>query len=385
MFESKDRDFAHSKHSAGMTLAEASGPMSTGNLHNAGDTKPGWREKLAAFEFAPDLGSNIGSYTWFRGLGTLAALCIGTLAFVPDFEPLYGAQPQLATEAEFDEARAQMIMPIAFGSDSGKRMAAIDNVVALAASPERPTIELTATLGRGDSFMRVLQRAGVSQSDAGRAFALVSSATPLDGVEAGAPIEIVLGQRTARNVPRPLQSLAFRARFDLNVEVNRINGALQIKRLPIRVDDTPLRIRGTVGDGLYKSARAAGAPASAIQDFLRVISGHTSISGLRESDEFDIIIDHRRAETGEVKTGDLLYAGIDRGGSAKVQLLQWNIGGSTQWFEASGVGKTQGAIGRPSNGAMTSGYGMRRHPILGYRRMHSGIDLAAVMAHPFLP
>jgi murein DD-endopeptidase MepM/ murein hydrolase activator NlpD len=374
MFESKDRDFAHSNHSAGMTLADATGLTSAGSLQNTGSAKPGWREKLAAFEFAPDLGDNIGTSKWFRGLGTFAALCIGALAFLPDFGPLYGAQPRLATEAEFDEARAQMIMPIAFGSDSGKRMAAIDNVVALAASPERPTIEMTAMLGRGDSFMRVLQRAGVSQSDAARAFALVSGATTLDGVEAGTPIEIILGQRTARNVPRPLQSLVFRARFDLNLEVDRINNALQIKRLPIRVDDTPLRIRGTVGDGLYKSARAAGAPASAIQDFLRVISGHTSIAGLRESDEFDIIIDYRRAETGEVKTGNLLYAGIDRGGTPKVQLLQWNVGGSAQWFEASGVGKTQGAIGRPSNGAMTSSYGMRRHPILGYRRMHSGID-----------
>mgnify|MGYP000268259617 FL=1 len=379
MFENKHQDFVHSDASAGMTLAEAAASL---NDDAPQAKKSGLRERLAEFDFAPDLGDNIGSFHWFRGLGTLAALSIGALALLPDFGPLYGAQPRLPTQSEFDEARAQMIMPIAFGSDSGRRMAATDNVVALAASPERPTIEMTAALGRGDSFARVLRRAGVSRTEAGRALSLVNSATSLNGIEAGTPISITLGQRSAKNSPRPLQALAFRARFDLNLEVSRINNALQLKKLPIRVDDTPLRIRGKVGASLYRSARAAGAPTKAVQNFLKVISGHTKLSALRPNDEFDIIIDYRRAETGEVKTGKLLFAGIDRGGKSKVQLLNWASGGTSQWFEASGVGKTRGAIGRPVNGRITSRYGSRRHPVLGYRRMHSGVDFGASRGTP---
>jgi murein DD-endopeptidase MepM/ murein hydrolase activator NlpD len=343
---------------------------------------PTWRTSLANLDLTPDLGENIGSFRWFRGLGTLTLLCAFALALLPDFGPLYGAQPPLPTESEFEESRAQMIMPLAFGGDSGRRMAANENVVALSGSPERPTIEMTATLGRGDSFSRVLQRAGVGSGEASRIESMVSGAVNLSDISAGTPMEITLGARSSRSAARPLESLAFRARFDLNVEVARNGGALQLIRKPIKVDDTPLRIHGAIGSGLYNSARAAGAPAAAIQNYLQIIAGRTNLSNLRPSDQFDIIIDYRRAETGEIKTGDLLYAGLDRDGKSAIQMLKWQTGGSGQWFEASGVGETRGQMGRPVNGRITSGFGMRRHPILGYVRMHAGIDFGAPYGTP---
>ena len=342
-----------------------------------------WRDKLAEMDLVPDLGEDIGSARWFRGLGSLTLLSVFALALLPDFGPVYGAQPPIQTETEFEEARAQMIMPIAFGSDSGKRMAATDAVVALAGSPERPRIELTASLGRGDSFARVLQRAGVGGGDAAQVTSMVSGVTSLGAIEPGTPIDIVLGQRSSRNSARPLESIAFRARFDLNLAVNREGGALRLERKPISVDETPLRIRGVVGSqGIYRSARAAGAPADAIQSYLKVIAGRTGLSSIRPTDEFDIIIDYARAETGEVKVGNLLYAGVDRDGKSAIQMLKWEMGDNTQWFEASGVGESKGALSRPVNGGVTSGFGSRRHPILGYRRMHSGLDFKAGYGAP---
>ena len=342
-----------------------------------------WRDKLAEMDLVPDLGEDIGSARWFRGLGSLTLLSVFALALLPDFGPVYGAQPPIQTETEFEEARAQMIMPIAFGSDSGKRMAATDAVVSLAGSPERPRIELTASLGRGDSFARVLQRAGVGGGDAAQVTSMVSGVTSLGAIEPGTPIDIVLGQRSSRNSARPLESIAFRARFDLNLAVNREGGALRLERKPISVDETPLRIRGVVGSqGIYRSARAAGAPADAIQSYLKVIAGRTGLSSIRPTDEFDIIIDYARAETGEVKVGNLLYAGVERDGKSAIQMLKWEMGDNTQWFEASGVGESKGALSRPVNGGVTSGFGSRRHPILGYRRMHSGLDFKAGYGAP---
>ena len=345
--------------------------------------EPTWRDKLAEMDLVPDLGEDIGSARWFRGLGSLTLLSVFALALLPDFGPVYGAQPPIQNETEFEEARAQMIMPIAFGSDSGKRMAATDAVVSLAGSPERPRIELTASLGRGDSFARVLQRAGVGGGDAAQVTAMVSGVTSLGAIEPGTPIDIVLGQRSSRNSARPLESIAFRARFDLNLAVNREGGALRLARKPISVDETPLRIRGVVGSqGIYRSARAAGAPADAIQSYLKVIAGRTSLSSIRPTDEFDIIVDYARAETGEVKVGNLLYAGVERDGKSAIQMLKWEMGDNTQWFEASGVGESKGALSRPVNGGITSGFGMRRHPILGYARMHAGLDFKAGYGAP---
>ncbi|MGB5076857.1 MAG: M23 family metallopeptidase [Sphingorhabdus sp.] len=376
MFEGKDMGFASTGMGGSVALADAMvSPMRQTVQRN-------WRDRLAELDLVPDLGEDVGSARWFRGLGTLTALSVLALALLPDFGPVYGAQLPILTESEFEEARAQMIMPIAYGSDSGRRMAATDAVVALAGSPERPRIELTATLGRGDSFARVLQRAGVGRGDVDNVTSMVAGVTSLSAIEPGTPIEITLGQRTSKNQARPLEAIAFRARFDLNLAVNRQSGALRLSRMPIHVDETPLRIRGIVGQSLYRSARAAGAPASAIQAYLKVIAGRTSLAAVRPTDEFDIIIDYKRAETGEVKVGDLLYAGMDREGKSTIQMLKWTMGDTTQWFEASGVGESKGALSRPVNGPVTSGFGSRRHPILGYRRMHSGLDFKASYGTP---
>lgn len=341
-----------------------------------------WRDRVSAIDWVPDLGSDIGSLDWFRGLGTLTVLSGLALSLLPGFHPLPGIQAPLPNEAEFQELRAQMIMPIAFGSDSGRRMGANENVVSLGVSPERPTIEMTTRMGNGDSFARVLQRAGVGRSDAIRIENMVSGVTALDAIASGTPLDIVLGARPSRTAPRPLQSLAFRARFDLNLQITRAGGAFRISKQPIAVDTTPLRIRGIVGTGLYRSARAAGAPVEAIQNYLQILSGQTSLSNIRETDEFDIIVGYRRAATGEVEVGSMLYAGLDRDGKSAIQMLKWTTGENTQWFEASGVGETRGAMGRPVNGPVTSNFGMRMHPVLGYQRMHSGMDFGVPYGAP---
>lgn len=358
-------------------------PVSAAGLPAADAQVAEWRARLSEIDWVPDLGEDIGSLRWFRGLATLTLLTVGALSLLPDLGAIQGTQPAMPTAPQMEEARAQMITPLAYGSDTGRRMASTDAVRALAASPERPRIELTATLGRGDSFARVLQRAGVGSEDAARALSLVSGATQLTEIEPGTPIAIVLGRRASNSAPRPLESLDFRARFDLRLSLARAEGGpLRLERHPIAVDTTPLRVRGTVGPSLYRSARAAGAPAESVQEFLKVIAGRTSLSSIGATDEFDIIVDFKRAATGETQVGDLLYAGIDRGGKARIQMLRWQVGNSRQWFEASGVGESRGQLSRPVNGPMTSGFGMRRHPILGYKRMHAGLDFKASHGAP---
>jgi len=342
-----------------------------------------WREYFADFDWVPDLGVDIGSPTWFRGLVTLTALCGIAISCLPDFGPITGHSTDPLSGHRADQARSQMIAPLAYGSDTGIRMAATDAVRPLAESPERPSIELVATLGRGDSLRRVLQRAGVASDEAGQVTDLVNGAVSLGDIKPGTKIDVILGRRPAKNQARPLDQLAFRARFDLNLEILRDGDRLKLNRKPILVDDTPLRIKGTVGSSLYRSARAAGAPADAVQKYLQVIGSKMSVSrDIHSTDQFDIILSYRRAETGEVEVGDLIYAGLERGDKPAAQMLKWQSGGRTNWFEASGVGQSNGELARPTNGRITSSFGMRRHPILRYMRMHSGMDFGGGYGAP---
>jgi len=338
-------------------------------------------DRAADLDLVVDLGQRIGSREWWRGLATCTALCALAISFVPSVTPLRGPVAPALGERQEQEMRAQAIAPSAYGADTGRRMVATGLVERLADTPERPQIQVTATLGTGDGFGRVLQRAGVGTDEAHAIADMVAG--DLDAVKPGTKLDLTLGRRATKSVPRPLDHLAFRAKLDLALELNRVNGQIQVKRLPIAVDDTPLRLQGRVGSSMLSSARAVGAPASAIQTWLRAMGQHVSIQGIHANDKFDIIVEHRRAADGLSETGNLLFAGLQQG-KKELRLLKWTVGGKEQFFDAAGVGETRGSMKAPVQGHLTSSFGMRFHPVLGYSRMHKGIDYGAPMGSPIV-
>lgn len=338
-------------------------------------------DRLDSITLAPDLAQNIGSREWLRGAATLVGLCAVSLALWPDIQPLKAAPAMAIDNAARDEFRSQMIMPLALGADSGRHMGATSAVSRLANAPERPRLDLEATLAQGDSFSRMLERAGVGSAEAQQVSSMVAGAMALSDIAAGTRVDITLGRRASPNVPRPLDALSFRARFDLQLAVARQDGRLALVPKPIHVDATPLRVRGRVGPSLYRSARAAGAPAEAVQQYLRTLSAEIDLdSGISADDEFDMVVEYKRAATGEVESGRLLYAGVVRDGRPRKQLVRWGADG--RFFEASGVGESSQGLLAPVPGRVTSNYGLRRHPILGYSRMHRGMDFKAGYGTP---
>jgi murein DD-endopeptidase MepM/ murein hydrolase activator NlpD len=335
----------------------------------------------ARFDLVVDLGQRIGSREWWRGLATCTALCAAALSLTPRFHVWAGAVPAPLSEAQESELRAQAIAPQAYGADSGRRVMPTALVEHLSDTPERPRIELSATLGQGDGFARVLERAGVSSAEAEQVARLVAPDVSLAEIRPGTRLDLVLGRRPNKQVARPLEHLAFRAKLELSLEADRVGDALRLKRIPIAVDETPLRLEGRVGQSLFAAARAAGAPALAIQTYLRAMAQHVPVDRIRADDRFDLVLAHRRAATGETETGGLLYAGLTEGRKI-LRLLKWTVGGKEQWYDAAGVGESHGQMKMPVAGHLTSSFGMRFHPILGFSRMHQGVDFGAPMGSP---
>jgi murein DD-endopeptidase MepM/ murein hydrolase activator NlpD len=391
----------NSRKLAPPTKAQKARAKVEARLGTFGERYEAWRQDasrwFARLDLAPDLAEDIGSRRWLRGLGTMVGLGAVALAFWPDLTPLEARPAMPQGEAVDSELRSQMILPLALGGDSGRRMGPTSAVIPLKSAPERPQIALVVTLAPGDSFASMLRRAGVASEDIDRAAALVGQAVAVGDIAPGTQMDVLLGRRPAPGQPRPLDSLAFRARFDLELELARPgvgatapdgtpippSGPLALKRNIIRVDETPLRVRGTVGSSLYRSMRQAGVPASAVQEYLKALDAQVDMEReVRPSDEFDVIIAYRRAATGERQAGQLLYAGIDRAGKPRTQLMRW--GSEGRFYEASGVGEQRKGLLAPVPGAITSGFGMRRHPILGYTRMHAGIDFKAGYGTPIV-
>jgi murein DD-endopeptidase MepM/ murein hydrolase activator NlpD len=142
------------------------------------------------------------------------------------------------------------------------------------------------------------------------------------------------------------------------------------------------RFTGRVAANLSDSLAAAGVPELQGREYVAVL-GHAIqlANGLSVDDRFDLVIERKPGG----RFGQLLYVGLDRIARADVELLKWTDGKNVIWVNADGVGGEQSSLmGLPVHGRLTSGFGERFHPILGYRRFHAGLDLAASAGTPIV-
>lgn len=351
----------------------------------------GWRRAAASLalgtDISTDLGAGIGSRNWWLGLASCTLLCGTALVVALDVPPLPvpGRAPLAPTERE--ALSGQFIAPLALGARTGTRVLPDPaRVVPLAEIPERPRIEVNLRLQRGRGFAETLRRAGLSQSEAAAVETLVRSAVNPASIAPGTEIGMVLGRRETKSVPRPLETLGFRAAFELRLAVNRTDAGLELKRIPIQIDSTPLRVNGLVGPGLERSLRSAGVPIPQAREFMRVMGYVIDMQrGVGQRDRFDIIIAQDRAETGEVRYGALLYGALDRLTKERIEVARFSPGNGAQpdYFRETGESARKGLMRTPVDGArLTSGFGMRFHPLLAYSRMHQGVDFGAPHGAP---
>jgi len=336
------------------------------------------RRAAAVGDIDLDLGTAIFSRRWWMKGGVCAAMIMAAVWAGLQVQPILPVLPATFTPAQQDEARPHAIAPLALGARSGASPVVNARLLRpLAEPPERPRVERSVTIGaRG--LAAALRNAGVSSADVAEVTRLLDGARPSGGVR----VELVLGRRETRTVPRPLESLNLRAAFDLKVEIARVDGELRSKRIPIKVDSTPLRLSGPVGGSLNRALRSAGIPAAQAGEFVRQMRHVVDFQrGLGKGDRYDIIIEQDRAETGEVRHGKLLFGAIMRKGKSPVEIGLFR----QEYYQASGEGVKKGLMRTPVDGArMTSGFGMRLHPLLGFSRMHQGVDFGAGSGEPIM-
>jgi len=247
-------------------------------------------------------------------------------------------------------------------------------------APLRYELKLVLSIAEGEDVRDLLVRAGAARSTAKEAARLLESA---GRVPTGTDVGIFLGAKD-ENGARRLEALSLQPRLGLVIELVRDrDDGLRLASRSIPIDATPQRFRGRVGDSLFWSLRAAGVGPETARQYLMAIATRTGPTFVPAPDDrFDLVVDHRLAGTGETEVGPILYAALDRSKGPDIRLVRWTIDGQSGLFEPGKSEQEVEGLLRPLSGPVSSAYGVRVHPILGFARFHRGVDFRATWGTP---
>lgn len=146
------------------------------------------------------------------------------------------------------------------------------------------------------------------------------------------------------------------------------------------------RYFGTMKDGFYNDGVAAGISPTAMMNMITLYSYDVDFErDIRGGDKFEMLVESFYTEDGKkVKDGNVLYSSLMLQNRA-IEIYMHKVDGKVEYFDAKGNSVRKSLLRTPINGArISSGFGMRRHPVLGYSKMHKGIDFAAGTGTPIL-
>lgn len=144
--------------------------------------------------------------------------------------------------------------------------------------------------------------------------------------------------------------------------------------------------KGTIENSLYMAANGQNVPDRLIVDLIHAYSWSIDFQrDIRENDQFEIMFEEYRTKDGELVPGrgDILYASLKIGNRPYEMFRFENEDGQSDYFEADGSSVRKALMTTPINGArISSTFGRRKHPVLGYTKMHKGTDFAAPRGTP---
>ncbi len=153
-----------------------------------------------------------------------------------------------------------------------------------------------------------------------------------------------------------------------------------------RVETKTIRWQGSIQGSFSKSAQNEGVPNSLVNQIISALDGEVDFStDVHNGTTFDIIAEYKETEGGlEVGSKQLLFIGLQDNKLNINRYAYTSKNGTTSFYTARGKSPAKQIMKRPlkARGRLSSPYGKRRHPILGYEIFHKGVDLAAPLNTP---
>ncbi len=247
-----------------------------------------------------------------------------------------------------------------------------------------PYEEVEYFIKKNDSIERILNNFNIKDNDI-KDVSIKLKKNKLTSIFSGKKLSLIYKKQNDGS--RSLVSLSYPLSNTRRIEVRKNQDEFSVKENILRLYKKEVVVKNMIRNNLYSSATEVGIEPNIIVEFARIFGFEVDFQrDIRKGDWFEIYYEKFEDDNNKVRdTGKIIYASMYVNGE-EINLYNFKFGeDEEEFFDIKGKSITKSLMKTPINGArLSSSFGMRKHPILGYNKMHRGTDFAAPSGTPIM-
>jgi len=245
-----------------------------------------------------------------------------------------------------------------------------------------PYKEYNYTVKNNDTLEKVLKNYDINNTEINKLIGEVVK-KKLSNISAGAQIQIIT--KEVKDT-KQIVSLFYPIDAITSVEVKRNKDIFDISKTVLKLNKKEIVLSNTIKNNLYSSAVKVGVEPNIIVEFANIFGFEVDFQrDIRRGDTFEIYYEQFVDDDNIVRrTGKIIYASMFVN-NKEISLYNFKYNNETGFYDVDGKSVIKTLMKTPINGArLSSSFGMRKHPILGFNKLHQGTDFAAATGTPIM-
>ena len=246
-----------------------------------------------------------------------------------------------------------------------------------------PYEEINYIIKNNDTIERVLKRYNIQDKDI-KNISTKLKEKKLSNIYSGRKLSLIY--KKLENSSNTVVNLIYPISNTNSIEIRKNQNNFDVKENILQLYKKEVVVRNIITNNLYSSAVAVGVEPNIIVEFARIYGFEVDFQrDIRKGDWFEILYEKFEDDNKKVRdTGKIIYASMYVNGE-EINLYNFKYKKEEEYYDIKGKSITKSLMKTPINGArLSSSFGMRKHPILGYNKMHRGTDFAAPSGTPIM-
>ena len=246
-----------------------------------------------------------------------------------------------------------------------------------------PYEEVSYLIKNNDSIEKILKNYDIKSIDI-KSISKKLKEKKLSNIYSGRKLSLIY--KKLENSSNTVVNLVYPINNTTSVEIRKAQDNFVVKENILQLYKKEVVVRNVIKNNLYSSAIDVGVEPNIIVEFARIYGFEVDFQrDIRKGDWFEILYEKFEDDNNKVRdTGKIIYASMYVNGE-EINLYNFKYKNDEEYYDIKGKSITKSLMKTPINGArLSSSYGMRKHPILGYNKMHRGTDFAAPSGTPIM-